>query len=31
MADWDLIIGVSVFIVWLVLMLFVFPKIGVPT
>jgi len=31
MAEWDLIIGVGVFIVWLVLMLFVFPKIGVPT
>jgi hypothetical protein len=31
MANWDLIIGAGVFVFWLILMLFVFPKIGVPT
>jgi len=31
MKDWDLIIGFAVLVVWLVLMLVVFPKLGVPT
>jgi hypothetical protein len=31
MKDWDWIIGFSVLVVWLVLMLVVFPKLGVPT
>jgi hypothetical protein len=31
MRDWDWLIGLAVLAVWLVLMLVVFPKLGVPT
>lgn len=31
MKDWDWLIALVIIAVWLVLMLLVFPKIGVPT
>jgi hypothetical protein len=31
MKDWDWIIGLALLVAWLVLMLVVFPKLGVPT
>jgi hypothetical protein len=31
MKEWDWIIGVVLLVVWLVLMLVVFPKLGIPT
>jgi hypothetical protein len=31
MKDWDWLVGLVTIVVWLVLMLVVFPKLGVPT
>jgi hypothetical protein len=31
MKDWDWLIGIIVIVIWLVLQLIIFPKLGVPS